>query len=249
VEFEALGHIMLAHLAMARGRRAQADHLLLVASRHAPEWSMEVRALFAALPFGDVPPGTRAALEAELRGWNPDSPRGAMSLPLALHDGLHRHLRGFLLGLLRARAGDASGVAAEAEGLAELSVPTGAGPLIDRLTRTLDAEALWLRGRPADALARLERPGPSVWFQHAVASPFYAGTYERFLRADLLAELGRVEEALAWWQTVAQRSPFELVFLAEAERRQARVLERRGRLEAARRHRARAEALWTGDRQ
>jgi DNA-binding SARP family transcriptional activator len=247
VEFEAVGQIMLAHLAMARGRRSQAEHLLRLAGRHQPAWALEVRALFATLPFAPAAPDARDRLERELRDWDADAEPGAVALPLAFHDGLHPHLRGFLLGLCRARAGDPAGVATEAEALGELAVPPGAEALVERLVRTLDAEALRLQGRPAEALAALERLRTDVWFQYAVGSPFFAGPMERFLRADLLAEAGRVDEALGWWDTIAQRSPYELVFLAASERRQADVLARRGRLEAARAHEARAAALWTGE--
>ncbi len=247
VEFEALGEIMLAHLAMARGRRRQAEALLTAAGRHERAWSLEVRGLFATLPFAEWPEPHRIAVEGELRELDPADLRASMSIPLAFHDGLHGHLRGYLLGLLRVRARDLRGVTEEAEALAELPVPAGGEAIVEHLLRTLDAETLRLRGRAAEALAVLERSRSDVWFQYAVGSPLFAGTYERFLRAELLAEAGRVNEALGWWQTMAQRSPYELVFLAAAERRQAEVLARTGRLEAARRHQARAEALWTGE--
>jgi tetratricopeptide (TPR) repeat protein len=232
---------------MARGQRDRADHLLSLAARHEPVWSLEVRGLFAALPFADPGAEARQAIETELRDWDAGSVRPSIAIPLVFHDGIHPHLRGFLLGLLRARAGDASGVIEEAEALGELPVPPATEALIERLVRTLDAEALRLQGKPAEALAVLERLKTDVWFQLAVGSPFYAGTYDRFLRAELLVEAGRIDEAMGWWEAMAQRSPYELVFLAEAERRQAAELSRRGNTEAARRHEARANALWTGN--
>jgi hypothetical protein len=67
----------------------------------------------------------------------------------------------------------------------------------------------------------LEHGGSDVWFQYAVASPFFAGTFERFLRAELLAESGRLPEAIGWWSAIAQRTPFELPFLAPSLQRQA----------------------------
>jgi hypothetical protein len=65
----------------------------------------------------------------------------------------------------------------------------------------------------------LEGAETDVWFQLAIASPFYAGAYERLLRADLLVELGRPEEARGWLETIAQRSPFETPFVAAAGER------------------------------
>ncbi len=246
-ELQALGEIMLAHLAMARGRRALAFERLRIAARHEPAWALEVRGLFAALPFGVVPPDERRAVERELLDWDPSDARPGVLVPLVFHDGLHPHLRLFLLGLLRVRATDPSGVMQAASGLSELAVPQGAEAVIEQLSRTLDAEALRLQGRNADALAALERLRTDVWFQLAVGSPFFAGTYQRVLRAELLADAGRIDEALGWFSTVAERSPYELLFLARAERRQAELLARRGQLDAARRHEARALAIWRED--
>ncbi|MEO8452057.1 MAG: hypothetical protein ABI647_19865, partial [Gemmatimonadota bacterium] len=207
-------------------------------------WAIEVKGLFHALPFVKYTDAEYEAMERELRDWDPASPRASVAMPLVFHDGLHPHLRGFLLGLLRARRGDALGVAVEAEALAELPMPAGSDEvLVEHLIRTLEADALRLQGKPAEALAVLERLKTDVWFQFAVASPFYAGTYQRFLRADLLAEAGRTDEALGWWRTIAQRSPYELIFLAASEQRMAAVLHRTGRPEPARRHQARAAAL------
>jgi tetratricopeptide (TPR) repeat protein len=129
----------------------------------------------------------------------------------------------YLLGLLAARRGDVAEVQRRGAELSEMSVPHGAEVLAEQLARTLDAESYRLLGRPADALAALERLQTDVWFQFAVASPFYAGSYHRFLRAELLAELGRPEEAVRWWRSMAQRSPYEVIFQKEAATRADRV--------------------------
>jgi TolB-like protein len=242
-EMGALGRIILACLIAARGRRPEALELLRVAGRDEPAWSLEVRGLLAALPFGVVPPDERRSVERELREWDPTSARPAGTIPLAFHDGLHAHVRQFLLGLLRARASDPAGVQEEAAALSELSVPAGGLSQVEQLSRTLDAEALRLQDRRAHALAELERRTADVWFQFAVGSPIFSGAYQRFLRAELLADAGRIDEALGWYATVAERSPYELLFLAAAERRQAELLARKGQREAAHRHEARVQAI------
>jgi hypothetical protein len=90
----------------------------------------------------------------------------------------------------------------------------------------------------------LEQGRLDVWFQYAVASPFYAGTFERFLRAELLAEIGRLPEALRWWGAIAERSPFELPFLAPALRRQGDVWHSLGDPARAESAKQRAQVLW-----
>lgn len=220
-EFSALGNLMLAHLEMARGRSAEALDRLRLAARHEPAWALEVRALFAALPVGGLDRVEREAVETELAGWDAATARPASAVPLVFHDGLHPHLRVYLLGLLAARREVPARVVESAESLSELPVPTGAEVFIEHLARTLDAEALRLQGRPAEALAALERLRTNVWFQYAVGSPFFAGTYQRFLRAELLAQVGRYDEARGWWQTIAQRSPYELILATAAAERVA----------------------------
>ncbi len=222
-EFSALGDIAMAHLHWALDEPAEAAELLRAAARHEPAWSLETRALFAALPFGPVDETERTAVTEALLVWDPATAKPSVAVPLVFHDGLHAHFRVYLLGLLAARRKDQPELQRRGDELSELSVPHGAEVLAEQLIRTLDAEALRLRGRPADALAALERLQADVWFQFAVASPFYAGTYHRFLRADLLAEVGRTAEAVQWWRTIAERSPYEVVFAKEAARRASLV--------------------------
>jgi hypothetical protein len=52
-----------------------------------------------------------------------------------------------------------------------------------------------------------------------VASPFLTLASRRWLQAELLEELGRAEEAAGWYRSMAERSPYVLVYGAEAARR------------------------------
>jgi DNA-binding SARP family transcriptional activator len=215
-EFRAFGHITLAHLDLARGRVVEAFDRLREAEPLERAWSLEVRGLFASLPFVPLPDAERARVRSELEAWDPGTARPAVAIPLAFHNELHPHFRQFLLGLLAVRGGDLAGAALAGEELAELPVPSEAGALLQHLGRTLYAELLLARGLPQDALAVLEQSRLDVWFQYAVSSPFFAGTFERFLRADLLARAGRIPEAIRWWESIAERTPFELPFQAPA---------------------------------
>ena len=75
------------------------------------------------------------------------------------------------------------------------------------------------RGDVAAALARLDESRPTLWFQQAVASPFYAQAFERYMRAELLAALGREREAAGWFKSLVERTPFELIYQSVVEKR------------------------------
>jgi hypothetical protein len=45
-----------------------------------------------------------------------------------------------------------------------------------------------------------------------VASPFFTLASQRFLRARLLEELARPAEAARWYGSMAERSPYELIW-------------------------------------
>ena len=61
---------------------------------------------------------------------------------------------------------------------------------------------------------------------------------------DLLATAGRVPEALRWWGAIAERSPFELPFLAPALRRVADAWRSLGDPARAGEAESRARVLW-----
>lgn len=220
-ELRALVHLILAHLAAADGRLKDAGLELDAAERLDPAWALEIRGLLAALPFLEWPESFIQESRTALERWNPESVAPNVSLPLAFHNGLHPHLRAYLLGMLAARMGDGSGAAEASELLAELAIVDESEGLVERLERSVDSAVHQLRGDTERALTDLSGTRNNVWFQLAVASPFYAGTFERWRRAELLQGLGRIEEAKGWFGSLAERSPWEVVFRAPAERRLA----------------------------
>jgi tetratricopeptide (TPR) repeat protein len=238
-ELRAVANLVLAHAALARGRVGAAFAAVDAAEIAAPAWAREVRGFFAALPFVPVSAATLDQIERQLLDARPAEEPPGSGLPLALHNGLHPHLHAWVRGLLAARRGKGDRLAACVEELAELAVPQGGEALLEHLVRTLEALSLRAREKPREALRALQSARSEIWFQFTVASPFYAGTFERFLRAELLADTGREEEAIAWYRSLAERSPFELIFSAPAAARQLRILDRAGRREEAERLRAR----------
>jgi tetratricopeptide (TPR) repeat protein len=189
-------------------------------------WGLEMRALIATHPF--VP-----ASEAELRdardalqAWNPAEAGSSAFLIFAMHNDLHPAIRAYLLGLLDVRLGDLPGAAIR---LAELGALQ---PELTGLARSLEVELratiARAEGRPEEALTLLERSRPELWFQLTVASPFFSLASQRFLRAELLNEVGRTAEAVGWYASIAERSPYELIYAPPARRRLMEIREARG---------------------
>jgi serine/threonine-protein kinase len=215
-ELRALCHILLAHLALAAGDGTGARAELGTAETLDRTWGLEMRALFAALPFGDATEAEIGETHAALERWDPaDSPPSSFVI-FAMHNELHPAIRFYLLGLLELRLGRLSDAAERLEALAELEA---GGPLVRNLTVELDAALARARGRPAEALAKLERARPELWFQLTVASPFFTLARQRYLRASLLEEVGRPEEAAGWYLAIAERSPYEVIYLGAARGR------------------------------
>ncbi|MEO8227851.1 MAG: hypothetical protein ABI637_10475, partial [Gemmatimonadota bacterium] len=121
--------------------------------------------------------------------------------------------------LLEARLDDPDAAERWAAELGRLTPPPDGAALASHLTRAARAQVAWSRSDPATALAELEAGQSEAWFQLTVASPFYSQACERFLRADLLVALGRTEEAAGWYQSMAERSPYEIIYRAPAKAR------------------------------
>jgi hypothetical protein len=90
------------------------------------------------------------------------------------------------------------------------------GGLVPSLGVELRAAMARREGRHEEALAMLERSRPDLWFQLTVASPFFSLASQRYLRAELLRHAGRLEEAAGWYGSIAERSPYELIYAAPA---------------------------------
>ena len=216
-ELRALCHILLAHLAVAGEDWKSASQELQRAETLDPAWGLEVRALFTSLPF--APAGGPEVLEVRqaLERWDAESVPASGSLPFAMHNDLHPAIRLYLLGSLDVRLGELA-VAGERATALERLASTGE-PLARSLGTELKARILRAEGKVEEALALLEHSRPELWFQLTVASPFFSLASQRFLRAELLRELGRPEEAAGWYAAIAERSPYELAYLPAARAR------------------------------
>jgi tetratricopeptide (TPR) repeat protein len=145
----------------------------------------------------------------------------------------------FILGMIDLRLGDTRAASAAAERLA-----TGYELGAKDLGRVLRGYLLHAGGDFPGALAALGNP--RLEDTPAFPLPYsYPQAYGRWLRAELLRELGRDEEALRWFATFPDPALHDLMFVAPSHLRRAQIHERRGERELASRHYDRFAEWWS----
>lgn len=224
----ALGHSQRLYLALARGNNASAN------------------AQFAALGSlrdAGVPLGWLTLLAASV----PDGPVG-MPQVQALRDSLARimsadpslatlalHRRWELLttlGAASAMLGDSTVAEliarqierlplSETDTVTRSDVNTGRAATI----RALQARQA---GRPHEVLRWTERSLIYRWFGNALTDPIAGYGLERYMRAEALLAVGRLDEADAWFASIGDHDPSDLVFLPASLRHRAQIASDRG---------------------
>jgi len=243
--FREMAHVALAKLELTNGRSRAASSELAALGALDRGAALEHTAYFALSRFRETPRSELAALRDSLQRWDPSTARTRGDGLIAIHRGLHRHLRLFLLGLLSVRLRDESaarGYAAELEGASRSSPADG---FAADAARVIHSQLAWVRGRRQEALTLLEEArfwaaDPAV--DESVNSPFADRLHERFARAELLHQLAREDEALQWYRSLA----YDLLYTGPAELRQAQIYEHRGDRARAIEHYGRFIQLWRG---
>lgn len=248
-DFRVAGHLFLADLALARGRRRAAHAQLDSAGRLDPVIALEYRGIHLSLPFVPARPAEIAALRDTLERWRAAEVPTTTFPMFGVYNGLHEHVRLYLLGVLSARLGDVDAAARYAARLDALPVADGPSAWEARnfahgLAARVRAHAAAARGRPpADALMELDRSRTPV-SEGLLDAPIGDGGTERWLRAELLQMIGRDDEAYRWYASFGQTAIQQGVFVAPAAIRMGAIEERRGQRAAAVAHyRVAAELL------
>ena len=246
-EERALCHLVLAHLELARGRYQAATSELGVVEGFDAAWALELRALFASLPFLSPRREELETVRDALAGWDvaaAQAPR--RNQVLAAHNAMHPTLRDLLVGLVSVRLGDERRAVRAARALEANERDATAGALAPVFGRAVRASLAAAQGNWGEGLRLLGEPRDALWYQQSVTSPFFSRAYERYLRAELLRESGRDAEALAWYATLGESSPYEIVYLAAAHLRRGELHERLGDPIAAGRQYGHCARLWAG---
>ncbi|MFQ5529861.1 MAG: hypothetical protein ACE5FP_05865, partial [Gemmatimonadota bacterium] len=217
------GYAMLAHLAASQGASDEAEAWLAELDQLSPGTATEYRGVLALFPFAPAPRVELLRLRAALEILDPASVETSdnPSVIFTANDALHEVFRAYLLGLVSAQLGDAAAAERYVEELNATAARPTDGSLPQDLALAVRAEVLRLDGRAAAALATLEQARLATWYAQTANSTLFSQVRERFVRAELLAEVGRVDEARRWYETVGQLSVFDLPYRIEAEKRLA----------------------------
>lgn len=242
----ARGYLLRSHLELARGRWTAAKRDLDAARKLHPVIGLEYRALLSAAPFLKVPAAELRKIDADLQQLPLEtaSKSGEPGTWLNPHQGLHRQLRVYLLGLISARLGSPDATLAAAGKLEKMGDLQESGHLVTDLALSLRAMAARHEDRVEEALHLLEQARMEARFDQAMLSPFYSQAFERFARGELLTDLDRHREAIPWFGSFAENSLYDLIFLAPSHRKRGAIHERLGEPEKAIEHYSRFLELW-----
>ena len=223
------GYARQASLELARGRWKAADQALgrlqalgeVVELETAPE----LRAALWVSPFLPARIEDLRRLQEALAGLNYDT----VWAPLA---------RDYLQGLVSVRLGghdEALRHAGELESQAERLEAAGSSmqaALARYFAVSVRAQSAAAEGKAGEALGLLESVRPVEWWWRVVPEPvLLTQAHDRFLRAGLLEELGRPEEALDWYDSFGRGG--DVFYLGPGQLRSAEIYERLGEREKA----------------
>ena len=245
-EARTLGHLILAHIEVASGRWDAAKEELATVASLRPALAMEYKALLAVHPFLEVPASERKAILDELLGWDAsDVPPSTSRLPwINSHDAFHPLFKTYLTGLLDISLGDYDAGARLALELERTPCAPPDTTLGSDLAQALRGMSAMRQGRSEEALEEFSKARFQVSFSKQIGSLIHFRSLERYLRAELLYDLGQIEEARSWFDSFAWSVSYEYIYRAPAHFRRAQICERLGQTEQAAEHYSRFIGLW-----
>ena len=247
--WRAFGFIRIADLEQSRGRRRAAREALRAASELAPTFALHAAVNSALSPFSGATARDLAELRSRMVQWVAPTPRDSIR-------------REHLLGHLGARASDLDAAQLHAARLDSLSRALSLvdsmrlGAMARDLALAVRAHVEMRRGRNDTALALLERWRPDEWWtpMPTVTKPDpddpgslltgHMYSFERWLRAELLVDAGRAQEAVPWYEGLGFIVGEDLSYLPPSRLRLAALYERRGDVPKARAEYLRFLDLW-----
>jgi tetratricopeptide (TPR) repeat protein len=162
----------------------------------------------------------------------------------ATHDGMHLQLRHYLLGLVSERLGDTVAALRYADSLAAAPLDSTRALLARNLARGVRARVIRRRGDAAAALAALGEPWVDPRTHSSHRSSLFAQVADRYLRAELLREAGRLAEAIDAYGSVGDYSVDGLMYSGPSHLRRAEIYATMGDRAKSSEHFRRFIAMW-----
>ncbi len=189
---------------IGQGRLRSAMVLADSTSIYAPVQGAELAAYLAAVPFLDVSrDGLRAARERLASIDHRTAPRCTVARRyVCVHDDVHAHLQQYLLGVLSVKLGDHATAERHAVALEALPGNEDARALGRDLSLGIRGAIASERGQLDEALQLLELTSTARKIELVRDSPIFGLLAERYRQADLLARLGRNDEALRRFESL-----------------------------------------------
>lgn len=227
-EARALGHITRAHLELGGGHWHITLKELEAAEEFDPYSSLEFRAHLATQPFIPADQAELKKLRDNLAAVDPgEIPRNVTaSIFFTVHNDLHSYLKAYLLGMLSARMDERNSALQYANELEKTIGRAETIILAKNLALAIRVQIALQEGQKEDALALLQQRQQQTWYGLAITSPFYSQGLQRFLQAEILYESGRFEEALPLYNSFAEYSIYDLIYLAPSCRRLGEIYQR-----------------------
>lgn len=242
----ALGEIWTAFLQLAKGRRGLADEAFDRAADLDPDLAVEHRALAYTLPFLRYDAVATRRLAARMDRWRPGGARtNAEPEPhYLMHLQSRPVLAPYLAGRLSLATGDTAAARLWAAEVDAAPWSPDDPPLPRALAAGLRAELAHLTGDAEGALDTLQAAYTAMSYRLRQPSMLLSLARERWLMADLLEGVGRVEDAMRWFLPYWGRIG-ESVFVAPSYYRRGLLREATGDINGARADYRRFVDIWS----
>ncbi|HUQ82987.1 MAG TPA: hypothetical protein VM076_17680, partial [Gemmatimonadaceae bacterium] len=240
-DLAAYGHRLSAYATSARGQFRAALLHLDEAQESDVDSDIEVRSLIVATPGSPLDSAVIAQTRMAVERWQPSYIHDPdQSLDAIAQSRAHVLLRLHRVGLIALRTGDVAGATRAVDRLLAAAAPDSeAVPTANALVTSLRARIAAAAGDSAKALALLDQVHWSHISRVAAAEPL-----DRLLHADLLAAVGRYNDAMQWYSTLGAGTPQELPLTGFATLGMARTSERAGDRVAAVKYYRQLIELW-----
>ncbi|HEX9658748.1 MAG TPA: hypothetical protein VGA18_00545, partial [Rhodothermales bacterium] len=245
-ETRAIGHLIRTYIQAGLGRISDAHRALDSAAEVGDLSVPEHRAMIAILPFRSISAQRLRAVQDELEKWDASAvpPSTRLSSWYTVHDGIHEHLRQYLLGVINALGGELDAAEKAASLLETIRAPERAGSLPVDLAIGVRAEIALQRERPEDAERILKQAQRHASYHYSLNSAFFAQSRERFKLVGLLEDRGDYKAAIQSSSFFERHSMFDWPYIAQSHLQRASAYEKLGDLKRAAHHLERFVELW-----